>query len=268
MNLLDKFILIFLLLTLIASPALTENDRHVNPNVPFSIPSHIRPGTMVTDVYSTNWAGYVVSNSTVLVSDVKGSWIVPAVSSKSGGQYSANWIGIYGYTPKTVEQIGTSSDNPSKGKVNYSAWYEFNPDPNVIIPLTIKPGDKISAEVSYSKGQYTLTMIDVTTSKSFTATHADKGYSRNSAEWIVEAPTSLFEVLPLANFGTTYFGSSSNFQSSTCIATIGDSTKGIGSFDTDVYSITMVNKRGQIKAQPSALSTDGTSFSVTWKSAS
>ena len=41
------------------------------------------------------------------VSDVKGTWTVPTVTSSSVNSYSAVWVGIDGYADNTVEQIGT-----------------------------------------------------------------------------------------------------------------------------------------------------------------
>jgi len=51
----------------------------------------------------------------------------------------------------------------------------------------------------------------------------------------------------------------------TCTATISGATGNIQSFSTAIQQITMVTIRGIVKAQPSSLSTDGTSFTVTWQ---
>ena len=61
--------------------------------------------------------------------------------------------GFDGYNSNTVEQTGTDSDC-QKGAPTYYAWYEFYPKSSYSISsLPIKPGDTISAEVSYS-GKY------------------------------------------------------------------------------------------------------------------
>jgi Peptidase A4 family len=75
--------------------------------------------------------------------------IVGACSSQT--QYASFWVGIDGYSTGTVEQIGTDSDC-SNGSPSYYAWYEFYPKYPYIIPIQIKVGDIISAEVSYSGG--------------------------------------------------------------------------------------------------------------------
>src|SRR5580700_4059982 len=76
-----------------------------------------------------NWAGYVVSTALVKpmkhsVTDVQGSWVVPAVAS-SGAEdtSSAIWVGIDGSFDRTVEQIGTEQDW-SEGAPVYYAWFE------------------------------------------------------------------------------------------------------------------------------------------------
>jgi hypothetical protein len=115
MNVPKKTLILMILLVVMASPVLAandhqENDHHGHPKVPGGIPSTVKNG--MVNSYSTNWAGYDVVTSTGEVTSVKGSWIVPAVNSKTGNSYSANWIGIDGDTSSTVEQVGTSSDNP------------------------------------------------------------------------------------------------------------------------------------------------------------
>jgi hypothetical protein len=71
-------------------------------------------------------------------------------------------------------------------------------------------------------------------------------------------------VLPLADFGSVHFGTDVTGVKGTDSATIGGSAGPIGSFGSAVQTITMVTGSGAAKAQPSALSSDGTSFSITW----
>ena len=92
--------------------------------------------------------------------------------------------------------------------------------------------------------------------------------AQSSAEWIAEAPSSSRGVLPLANFGKVNFGYDSTTVTGTCYATVGGVNGQIGSFGSAVQSITMVTSKGSTtKAAPTALSTDGTSFNVTWANA-
>jgi hypothetical protein len=216
--------------------------------------------------YSTNWSGYAVTGSSGSVTLVQGSWIVPAVTgSRSTTAYSSFWVGIDGFNSNTVEQIGTDSDM-QRGKPVYYAWYEFYPNPmHQITTLSISPGDTISANVTYSNGQFTVSITDVSKSTSWISKAITvSGATESSAEWIAEAPSSYFGVLPLANFGTVKFGQDYTSTSLTCYATVNANSGSIGSFGSSVQQITMVTNRGIVKASPLSLSSDGTSFTVTW----
>lgn len=219
---------------------------------------------------STNWSGYAVSGSAGSVTSVQGSWIVPAVSGgKRTTAYSSFWVGIDGFNSNTVEQIGTDSDLRN-GIAVYYAWYEFYPNPMVqITSITISPGDTMSASVTFNQGSNTFTVqiTDVTAGQSVSQTGSVSGATESSAEWIAEAPSSRSGVLPLANFVTVNFGTDYTAVSSTCFATVNGVSGSIGSFGSAVQTITMVGATRHstyLKAQPSTLSTDGTSFSVTW----
>ncbi len=217
---------------------------------------------------SLNWAGYAVTATAGAVSDAKGSWVVPAIQGTcpSTNQYSSFWVGIDGYNSNTVEQTGTDSDCRS-GAPAYYAWYEFYPHPSKVISgLTIHAGDVVSADVAYSGGRFRVTITDVSTGASFSTSAKVNGAQRSSAEWIAEAPSSSGGILPLADFGTVSFGADTTGVASTCSATIGGVPGTIGSFGSGVQSITMVTSSNAVKASPSTLSSDGTSFSVTWKS--
>jgi hypothetical protein len=218
-------------------------------------------------VASTNWGGYAVTGAKGSVTDVKASWIVPAIGGTcpSTDQYASFWVGIDGYSSNTVEQVGTDSDCQN-GKQVYYAWFEFYPHPSSTVnSLTISPGDLISAEVSAgAKGAFTVTLMDVTTGHTFSTTTKIPSADQSSAEWIAEAPWS-GGVLPLADFGTVYWGQDHTGVSSTCDATIGGATGPIGSFPGNL-EITMVTSSGAWKALPSLLSGDGSSFSIGWLS--
>jgi hypothetical protein len=203
------------------------------------------------------------------VSDVKASWVVPPIqgSCPSTNQYASFWVGIDGYFSNTVEQIGTDSDCVN-GKPMYYAWYEFYPHWPATIKMSISENNVISAEVSAdAKGNFTVTLTNKTTGETFSTRAKMNNADRSSAEWIAEAPWS-GGVLPLANFGTALFGSQTTAVPNTSTATIGNSTSApIGSFGNNVNVIDMVAKDGAYKARTSALSNDGTSFTIQWRSA-
>jgi len=216
---------------------------------------------------STNWSGYAVVGGKGSVTDVKGSWIVPAIQGTcpSTDQYSSHWVGIDGYKSSTVEQTGTDSDCQG-GVAVYNAWYEFYPHPSFTInSLTISPGDTITAEVKYMSNKFVVTITDTTTGHAFSISQKVNSAARSSAEWITEAPYS-GGILPLANFGTVSWGNDYTGISSTNYATVKGVTGPIGSFGSSVHSITMATSGGATKASPSPLSADNTSFTVTWVS--
>jgi hypothetical protein len=253
------FLISSLMLLVAFSPALTFAD-------PVMASGICARSTSSGNWSSTNWSGYAVTGSKGSVTSVQGSWVVPTVTGTKTA-YSSFWVGIDGFNSSTVEQIGTDSDIKN-GKPAYYAWYEFYPNPMVEISIvTISPGDIISASVTYSGSTFTVSITDDNTGKSFSTSGKVRNAARSSAEWIAEAPSSMRGVLPLANFGTVNFGQDTTLISGTCYATISGVTGSVGSFGSAVQKITMVTNRGATKASPSPLSSDGTSFSVTWVSA-
>ena len=209
---------------------------------------------------SSNWAGYAVSGTSF--TDVKGTWVQPAAScpARSTG-YAAFWVGIGGYSGGNggLEQIGTES-NCSNGRPTYGVWYELLPAASIGIPLTVSPGDTVSAEVSVNGSLVTLTITDVTTGATFTTQQTPSVLDTTSAEWIAEAPSQCSSFnrctpLPLANFGTVQFSGSSTTASGH-VGTISDAT----------WSATAIQLSGGAGlAVPVTLSSDGASFSVAWQ---
>jgi len=202
---------------------------------------------------SHNWVGYAVTGDPGSITDVKGSWIVPAVNSATGSDgYSAFWVGIDGFNSHTVEQIGTESDYVN-GSPQYYAWFELFPSYPHEVPISVSPGDHILAEVKYDGGNtFTLSLTNLSAGQSFQRNVTVSGANRSSAEWIAEAP-SADSVLPLADFSSVQFGPGD-------LVTMNGITSPFGTV-SPLYQIFMGNSRNLI-AQPTAVSSDGSSFSV------
>jgi hypothetical protein len=118
----------------------------------------------------------------------------------------------------------------------------------------------IAAEVSMAGSSVTLSLTNQTTGASFSTTQNVAGAALSSAEWVAEAPSRCAvtcSVLPLANFGTVNFSGS--------YATGNGHTGSIGDSGWSNDQIVMVTPSLVTKAQPSALSADGSAFSVAWK---
>jgi hypothetical protein len=210
-------------------------------------PAQFVPNKKISQSTSSNWSGYSAINGRY--TSVSASWRQPTASCTSATTYSSFWVGLDGDGSSTVEQTGTSADC-SGGVPRYYAWYEMYPKFPVNLSLAIRPGDSLSGSVTTDgNGGFTLTITNATTGQSFTTSQRLKHARLASAEAIAEAPSSSGGVLPLTNFGTV------NFSSTTV------NGQPIGSFNPD--RIDMVSG-STVKAQTSALS-GGTSFSVAWK---
>jgi peptidase A4-like protein len=232
----------------------------------------IRPDRHIDNVTvsdSTNWSGYAVTGSSF--TKALGSWTVPSADcSATPNTYAAFWVGIDGFSSDSVEQTGTDSDCDGTSP-SYYAWYEFYPNPSFLISsVTVSPGNHMSASVTYNGTEFTATITNESTGKSFRTSSRVRGAARSSAEWIAEAPccTNAGGILPLADFGTVDFGEDFTGVSDTNFATDSTVSNGdINAFGTDVNELIMVNgSTGADEAVPSALSSDGTSFSVKWDS--
>jgi hypothetical protein len=203
---------------------------------------------------STNWSGYASSSlGAGQYSSVSAHWTQPTVTCPAtGNYYSAFWAGLDGdFTSNTVEQTGTEADC-SSGTARYYGWYEMYPKGSFYFGKTVSPGDSMSASVTYGGGWFTLTLSDATaTPKAWSVTTRQRLNSAKlaSAEAIVEAPSSAGGVLPLANFGTATFASSS--------------------LPPSAQAITMVTSSGTPtpKATPSTQIGSNGNFTDTWNSA-
>ena len=163
-----------------------------------------KPGTGTATGYgwaSTNWSGYAVTGSTYR--SIAGSWVVPAVTTVHGPEYSSTWVGIDGLNNSDLIQTGTEQDASKKGS-SYNAWWEILPAPETPIPnMAIHPGDHMSGSiVNNGNGTWTISLTDQTTGQHFTTTQSYSGPAQ-SAEWIMEAPTIGGHVATLAHYGET-----------------------------------------------------------------
>jgi Peptidase A4 family len=224
------------------------------------------PVAPTPEAASANWAGYVANaTGSSQFSRVSGSWVQPSANTSAGDGYSAFWVGLGGAgqsQSQSLEQVGTQA-NVVGGQTVYYAWYELLPAAPVKLSMPIHPGDHISASVSVNGTNVTISLSDQTTGSSYNNTFQMSNPDTSSAEWIAEAPSTAsgdgsLQPLPLADFGTVGF--------SNATATAGGHT---GSISDSSWSDQAVQLSGSstAAAQPSTLSSDGSSFSVSWQSA-
>ncbi|MBW8806232.1 MAG: hypothetical protein JF587_20640 [Catenulisporales bacterium] len=195
---------------------------------------------------SSNWSGYAATGRQF--TSVSATWTQPAVSCGSQTTYSSFWVGLDGDGSNSVEQTGSEADC-SGGRAVYSSWYEMYPKYPVNFSNPVSPGDVFHASVTYKGGGgFTLVLSDQTKGWSHTINATLNNPALASAEVIAEAPSSSSGVLPLANFGTARFSSSTANGSP------------LANFSPD--KITMAGG-STTKAVPSSIS--GGTFSVAWK---
>jgi hypothetical protein len=222
-----------------------------------NIPPGATPGGPAATVGSTsrNWSGYVASGGTFTA--VSGTWTVPTVSPSASGtsaRADATWVGIGGATTTDLVQAGTQA-TVVNGVVSYSAWVETLPQPSRDVSLAVSAGDTVSVSLAQqTAGSWNITIQNTTTGGVYngTVTYAS---SVSSAEWIEEAPTAgKGGVVVLDQFGTVQFTNASTVKDG---QTVTPAAAG-------ATAVTMVNnKTGVTLATPSALGSDGASFTVT-----
>jgi len=222
------------------------------------------------NVVSLDWAGYAVSSTQLApqpqVLGVNGSWLVPKISASVGDTYSAVWIGIGGQSDvggqqdNTLIQCGTEHDLTS-GQEQYSVWYEMLPaDAITIDTVRALPGDEIKASISLvesTTNTWSIAIDNLSSGQSFRQNFVYNS-SKLSAEWIVERPLVNNRVTNLADFGSITFTDAK--------AQIDNTSATISGFPN--YEILMNDRNSVILASVSNLSSDGSSFSVTFGSSS
>jgi len=223
-----------------------------------SLGSHFGPlGANTVD--ENIWSGYVAQSSSPFTS-VTSTYVQPKVTCTSADPSVFFWVGLDGYTDSTIEQDGTGAfclGTPVHAI--YFAWWEMYPDELQSFPdhRYLHAGDTIKATVTYSAGDYTLTVKNLTAGRSNTAVEActpEQGCARSSAEWIVEDP----EADGLADFGTVKFSGAK-------AATTG-SLEPISAFT--YTGIDMVDSDNNYLAQVGNLNAKGNKFAATWDAAS
>lgn len=222
---------------------------------PPTSPSPQTPSSQTTTGYlSTNWSGYLAANGTF--TGVSASWTA-TLATGNGSTTSADstWIGIGGVTSNDLIQVGTQNIISASGQVSTSAFYELLPNSSQTVPgVTVSEGDSMTASLTeISSGQWTVTITDKTDGESWTTSIAYVS-SLSSAEWIEEDPSFISgRLIPFDNFHEAAFAGGLTIENGSSI-NIAASTS---------QPVTMVNSSGQPVAIPSAIGSDGASFTVT-----
>jgi hypothetical protein len=196
-----------------ASPVSAAPGRPSNQTQNSRVQSQLRNSVVsgsnasTSPVYYYNWSGYAASAAKPF-NAVETTFTQPAVTCTVPGAWTLFWVGFDGFNNGTVEQAGTAAqcDTSSNPKPVYYAWWEMWPTNTIqTMPLSIKPGDTITANVTYnaSNASYSMLVNNKTTRQTYTkaATCASNlTCARQTAEWIVERPTLNGAYTPLANW--------------------------------------------------------------------
>jgi hypothetical protein len=225
---------------------------------------------------SANWSGYVVggsqSNSNQQFSSVSGSWTEPSTNCSAGQGDAAYWVGLggAGQSSQHLEQVGTESDCSGTGAATHYSWWEIVPAAPVRFDVAISPGDHISAKVTVSGSNVTMSLTDETTGQSASKTSQMSDPDLSSAEWIAEAPSQCdgsgsCTPVPLADFGTVNFTNAS-VTSNGHTGTISDSNWSSEPVQLNGGSSDgFVSYNASAGAAPSGLSSDGSGFKVAYQ---
>jgi hypothetical protein len=170
----------------------------------------------------------------------------------------ATWVGIGGVNSRDLIQAGTQDVASGTGQSQFQAWIEMLPAPSQQIPLAVAPGDSVTVSITQqAAGNMWLISFKNNTSGQTYQTTVQYTSSLSSAEWIEEAPSGPNGLAPLDNFGSVAFSGATAIQNGQTLSLA----------QAGAQSITMLNANAQPLAVPSAIGSDGSSFSVARTSA-
>ena len=231
-----------------------------HPNIPAALPSGVAAGSNSTfgikKVGSQNWAGYAVTRGKF--KRIRASFYVPIMNcSIAPNTFSSHWVGLDGFNSNTVEQAGIEADCHGSTESVF-AWREVFPHPEQPFNMTIRPGDSITAKVSFRNGRFKMRVKDNTTGEHRTVRQqcASTTCRRSSAEVISEAPTVSGKQSSLADYGAQAFSGIS-------IRNSNGQTGGIRSSHWNAFRIFQIGiSTHNVIAAPTAL--HGPAFAVYW----
>jgi hypothetical protein len=203
---------------------------------------------------SQNWSGYSASGG--VFTSVNATWTVPQFAPDSPAGADAAWVGIGGVNTRDLIQAGTQQTVSGSGSTQYQAWVETLPQASHPVPLTIHPGDSVTISISQvpqTQDRWLVSFKNNTTVQTYQVTETYTS-SMSSADWIQEAPSAARgRQIPLDSFGSIDFSQASAVKDGKTVTLAAAGGQ----------AITMIGRGGQALAKPSALGSDGASFTVT-----
>lgn len=210
---------------------------------------------------SGNWGGYIAAPpSGQGYTRISGSWTVPTITATQTNALAAQWIGLGGVSTSDLLQIGTI-ESLENGQPKAEVFWEKLPDTAQII-AAVPIGSTVTANIAPKDSTNTVWNLTYTVNTPVGETETDTievtldaAYAQEigtSVEWISEDPsTQNNRLYPLANMGVVKYNS----------ARVDDQP--LNSSGNKVIPVAMVAKNGEVLIAPSALGSEGESFSTT-----
>jgi len=210
-----------------------------------------------TQIFTTNYAGYAAIRPQNDFTDARGEWVVPDITGSVKPSMVDMFVGIGGVSEAGgIIQVGTELSRgwPEYGDVyRYRSWYENFPADAEYGP-DITPGHSFHAMVwQVGANLWHVQLTDTTTDTTIIDLDVDTSAhppNQRDADWIVECRKDPTKEIP--NVGTITFRN--------CKASVGGGTaQPMGTYSPQNFEII---KKGVRRTTTSAISVDGTSFSV------
>jgi hypothetical protein len=235
-----------------ASPTLQVTPGPAGQPQPTSVPVPVPTVVSAGQNTSRNWSGYAATGGPYTA--ISGTWTVPQVAASNGGSgVGATWVGIGGVNTRDLIQAGTQ-DSGSGRENEYEAWIEMLPAASKQVALAVIPGDSITvsiAEQGIGADKWQIVLANNTSGKTYQTT-VNYVSTHSSVEWIEEAPSSGNGILAIDNFGAISFTG----------ATAVDNGQNVNLDQIGAQPIALLNAQKQPLAVPSAIGSDGQSFTV------
>jgi hypothetical protein len=208
---------------------------------------------------SHNWSGYAATSGGRTYTSVTGTWTVPQPAANGTPGVGATWVGIGGVNSRDLIQAGTQDMASGTGQSQYQAWIEMLPSASQQVPLAVKPGDSVTVSIdkqTSAANTWQISFTNNTTGQTYQKT-VHYASSQSSAEWVEEAPSGQSGILPIDNFGSVNFTAASATQAG----------QTVNLTQAGAQPISLLGANGQALAVPSAIGSDGSSFTVARTSA-
>jgi len=200
----------------LAAPHFTTRSHHRRLASVKALPLS-RKGSLPTDVvygdapngdgssvvYDTVWAGAVLEDEPGTFTSVTGTFTVPT---PTGSGSSAIWVGLDGVGCQVILQTGVDA-TIEDGKVSYSSWYEWYPDPSYVFTnISFAPNDTVKLTATAHTNTTGTVTIENLTQNQVVSSPVDSttALCQQNAEWIVE-DYAAGGLVQFDDFGTVRF---------------------------------------------------------------